>query len=138
MQQRDRGMLSQGIGREIIQTLGPIVLSQMSMREPIKLSTTHFVLCTQSFNSSRSWLRKLMHWEWRGMEVNFVLGQAINFGKSCFFLMGQEKNQKLVPKPFLTHVFLFLMQLYLAGAFSLMFSCISFIFSMVENLFCIA
>ena len=35
MQQRDGGMISQGIGREIIQTLEPIVLSQMSMREPI-------------------------------------------------------------------------------------------------------
>ena len=81
MQQRDGGMISQGIGREIIQTLDPIVLrkvsSQMSMRGPIKLSTTHFVLCTQSFISSRSWLGQLMHWEWRGMEVNFVLGQAI-------------------------------------------------------------
>ena len=29
-------MISQGIGREIIQTLEPIVLSQMSMGEPIK------------------------------------------------------------------------------------------------------
>ena len=28
-------MISQGIGRETIQTLEPIVLSQMSMREPI-------------------------------------------------------------------------------------------------------
>ena len=36
MQLRDGGMISQGIGREIIQTLEPIVLSQMSMREPIK------------------------------------------------------------------------------------------------------
>ena len=35
MQQRDGGMISQGIGREIIQTLEPIVLIQMSMREPI-------------------------------------------------------------------------------------------------------
>ena len=35
MQQRDGGMISQGIGRKIIQTFEPIVLSQMSMREPI-------------------------------------------------------------------------------------------------------
>ena len=28
-------MISQGIGREIIQTLQPIVLSQIPMREPI-------------------------------------------------------------------------------------------------------
>ena len=35
MQQRDGGMISQGIGKEIIHTLEPITLSQMSMREPI-------------------------------------------------------------------------------------------------------
>ena len=44
MSQRDGGMISQGIGREIIQTLEPIVLSQMSMGEPIILSTTLFFL----------------------------------------------------------------------------------------------
>ena len=49
MQQRDGGMISQGIGREIIQTIEPIVLIQMSMGEPIIISTTHFVLFTQSF-----------------------------------------------------------------------------------------
>ena len=36
MQQRDGGMISQRIGRENIQTIEPIVLSQMSMGEPIK------------------------------------------------------------------------------------------------------
>ena len=35
MQQRQGGMISQGIGREMIQTLEPIVLIQISMREPI-------------------------------------------------------------------------------------------------------
>ena len=44
MQQRDGGMISEGIGREIIQTIEPIGLSQMSMGEPIKLSTTFFCL----------------------------------------------------------------------------------------------
>ena len=48
MQQRDGGMISQGIGRENIQTLEPIVLSQMSKGKPIKLSTTHLVFCAQS------------------------------------------------------------------------------------------
>ena len=43
---RDGGMISEGIGRENIQTLDPIVLSQVSLREPINLSTTFFVLCT--------------------------------------------------------------------------------------------
>ena len=35
MQQRYGGMISQGIGREIIQTLETIVLSQIPMREPM-------------------------------------------------------------------------------------------------------
>ena len=42
MQQRDGGMISQGIGREIIQTLKPIGLTQMSMGEPINPLTTFF------------------------------------------------------------------------------------------------
>ena len=53
---RDGGMISQGIGKEIIQTVEPIVLSQMSMREPMKLLTNLFVLCSQSFISSINWL----------------------------------------------------------------------------------
>ena len=43
MQQRDGGVISQGMGRDNIQTIDPIVLSQISMGEPIKLSTTIFV-----------------------------------------------------------------------------------------------
>ena len=40
MQQEMEGMISQEIGREIIQTLEPIVLSQMSIRKPIKFKWT--------------------------------------------------------------------------------------------------
>ena len=36
MKQSDGGMISLGMWKEIIQTFEPIVLSQMSMREPIK------------------------------------------------------------------------------------------------------
>ena len=89
MQQRDGGMISQGIGRENIQTLDPIGLSQMSMGEPIKLSTTFFVLCVQSFISSRSWSRQLMPWEGRGMGVKIRIGEAIGFGKFNFDLWGK-------------------------------------------------
>ena len=35
-------------------------------------SDTLFVLYTQSFNSSRSWLRKLIPWVGRGMGVNVI------------------------------------------------------------------
>ena len=43
--------------RGVIQPIDPIVLSQMSKGEPIKLSTFHFVFCAQSFIYSRNWLR---------------------------------------------------------------------------------
>ena len=56
MQQTDGDMISQGIGREIIQTLDPTMFIQISKGEPIKLSTTHFVFCAQSFISSRNLL----------------------------------------------------------------------------------
>ena len=74
-----------------------------------KLSTTHFVVCTQSFNSSRNWLGHLMHWEWRGMVVNFVLGQAINMGNHIFSF-GARKHPEMcaqtIPHPWfsLPHV----------------------------------
>ena len=51
--ERDGGIFSQGIGRENIQTLEPIVLSQVSMRETISSHLPFFVLYTQSFNFSR-------------------------------------------------------------------------------------
>ena len=75
MQQRDGGMISQGIGRENIQTLEPIVLSQISKGKPIKISTTHFVSCAQSFIYSRDCLRKLMTWDGKSMAVKFALGK---------------------------------------------------------------
>ena len=69
-----------------------------------------------------------MHWECRGMAVNFVLGKAIIFWKIEFFMMGKVNTHKLVPIPYLTHMFLFLAQLEIDGVFSLTFFCISFIF----------
>ena len=48
---RDGDVISQGIGREIIKTFEPIVLSQISMREPIdsqlpilSYAPNHFIL----------------------------------------------------------------------------------------------
>ena len=72
MQQEMVELFSQGIGSEIIQTLEPIVLIQISMREPINSQLPIFYLCTQSFNYSKSWVRQLMHWKWRGMAANFI------------------------------------------------------------------
>ena len=85
-------MISQGIAREIIQTLEPIVLSKCHERTH-KLSTTHFFLCTQSFNSFRSWLGKLMHWEWRGMVINFILRQAISMENHVFSCVARKQPE---------------------------------------------
>ena len=81
MQQIDGGMISQGIGREIIQILEPIGQIQMSMGEPIKLSTTHFVLCAQSF---RSWLRKLMPWYAEEYGSQIHIGEDTHFWENEF------------------------------------------------------
>ena len=59
-----------------------------------KLLAIHFFLCTQSFNSSKSWLSQLMHWEWRGMEVNFVFEQVINLGNHIFSY-GERKHPEM-------------------------------------------
>ena len=104
-------MISQGMGSENIQTLEPIGLRQMSMGEPIKMSTTLFVFCAQSFISSRSWLGLLMPWEWKSMAVKIRIGEAISFGETKFLLVGKENTHKCLPIPLFTHVFLFLTQL---------------------------
>ena len=49
----------------------------MSKGEPIKLSTTHFVLYAQSF---RNWLGKLMHGDGKTMGVKFKFGKPPIFG----------------------------------------------------------
>ena len=66
--ERDGDMVSQGIGWGVTQPPKPIRCGQMSMGKPLnpQLPT---VLCTQSFISFRSWLRELIHWEEKGMEV---------------------------------------------------------------------
>ena len=44
-----------------------------------KISTTYFDLCTQSFNSSKSWLKQLMHGEWKSMAVKICIGASHHF-----------------------------------------------------------
>ena len=66
--ERDGGMISQGMGRGVSQTHDPIGCDHMSMGEPINPQLP-VVLCTQSFISSRSWLRQLMPWEQQGIGV---------------------------------------------------------------------
>ena len=81
-------MISEGIGRENIQTFDPIGYNQMSKGEPIKLLTTHFVFGAQSFISSRNWLRLLIPWDGKSMEVKFELEKPSVFGKRVSDLWG--------------------------------------------------
>ena len=75
-----------------------------------------------------------------GMEEygsQFRIGAGHDFWKNESLLMGQENTQKLVPKPFLTHVFHFLSQLELAGAFPSRFYVVSSFSPWMETCFCI-
>ena len=68
-----------GVGGDI-QTLEPIVLRQMSKEKPIKLSTTHFVLCAKSSKS-----RELVNaWGWVEYGSEIRIGKLPIFGKMCF------------------------------------------------------
>ena len=66
----------------------------MPKKEPITLSTTHFVFCAQSF---RNWLRKLMHRDEKSMAIKFKFGKPPIFGKMCFWPMGKVNSQKWDP-----------------------------------------
>ena len=59
---------------------------QMSKGEPIKLSTNHFVFCSQSF---RNWLGKLMHEDGKSMGGKFEFGKPPIFGKRVFDFLGK-------------------------------------------------
>ena len=74
-------MISQGIGRENIQTFEPMGKIQISKGKPIKLSTTHFVFCAQS---SRSWLGKVNAWGWEEYGSQIRIWEATDFWKTCF------------------------------------------------------
>ena len=100
-----------------------------------KLSTTHFVLCTQSFNCSRIWLSLVNVLGTERYGSQFRIGASHDFWKYVSLLMGQENTQKLVPKPFLTHAFLFLTQLEIAEVFSPRFAAIFLHFPWLGNLF---
>ena len=52
-----------------IQTFEPMGKIQMSKGKPIKMSTIFLVLFTQTFITTRKWLRKLFPWDGKGMEV---------------------------------------------------------------------
>ena len=58
-----------------------------------KFSNTIFVLCTQSFNSYRSWLRQLMSWVGRGVKFDAVPKKTCRLGEPVFFLMGKVITQ---------------------------------------------
>ena len=71
---------------EIFKPLSQWRKSKCQRGKPIKMSTNHFVFCTQS---SRSWLRKLFPWDGKGMEVKFEFGKSHIFGKHIFGFLGK-------------------------------------------------
>ena len=78
----------------------------MSKGEPIKLSTSHFSFCAQSFNSSRNWLGQLLHESGQGMGVrNLNLGKHPFLGKR-FLTYWASYFPKMLPIPSCIHVFL--------------------------------
>ena len=84
--QRDGGMISQGIGRENIQTFEPMGKFQMSKGEPINISTTNFFFFSQS---SRSWLGKVNAWGWEEYGSQIRIWEDTHFWKTCFLLLGK-------------------------------------------------
>ena len=132
-------MISQGIGRENIQTLEPIGKIQMYKEEPIQLSTNHFVFCAQS---SRSWLGKFNAWGWEEYGSQIWIWKATHFWKTCFWLLGQVNACQCMPKTIFTDTFCSLMQLELLGsslhvlvAFSLFHSSKNPFFGCLNGLF---
>jgi hypothetical protein len=95
-------MISQGIGRENIQTLEPIESSQVSIRKPIKPLATHVDFCTQPLNSPKSWLGKLMPWEWGGMAVQNRVWASHPPWKNVLASWGKNRATKWLPKPLFT------------------------------------
>ena len=79
-------MISQGIGRGLIQTFGPMGQSQISKGKPIKLSTTLFVFYAQSSKVGEGSYFLGMGKVWRS---KFEFGKSPIFGKVVFSLLGK-------------------------------------------------
>ena len=74
-----------------------------------------------------------------GMEeygIQIRVGEAINFWKTCFWLMGQVNAWKCMPIPWFTHVLHFLTQLELVVLLPSCFCCCFLIPSCLEIHFC--
>ena len=68
----------------------PLEKIQMSMGEPIKLSTTFLVSFTQSFNSAKNCLKQLLHWDGKSMGRKFELGGNPFLWKNVFDFWGKK------------------------------------------------
>ena len=87
------------IGGKDIETFGPMGKIQMSKGEPIKLSTTHFVFCAQSFNYARiGWVSYCMRMG-KVWESEIWIWGSTYFWENVFWLMGQVIAQKCCPFP---------------------------------------
>ena len=132
--ERDGGMISQGIGRENIQTLDPMGKSQMSKGKPINLSTTHFVFFPNHlFLLEIGWGSYFlgMGKVWRS---KFELGRPPILEK-CVLDYWESKSPKIDFSPIIHPCVFSLTQLEIAGAFSSHFFSIFLHFYMPRNSF---
>ena len=60
----------------------------MSKGEPIKLSTTHFVFCAQSY---RGWLGKVNAWGWEEYGSQIRIWEATHFWENAFLTSWESK-----------------------------------------------
>ena len=99
--------------------------SQMSMREPIKLSTTFLVFFPNHlFLPECGWVSYCMEWEEYG-QPNSNWAET-HFWKTCSDFLGKENAQKRMPFCHTSTFFIFLTILLHVGAFgsSWSFSCV--------------
>ena len=87
-------------------TYGPMGKSQMSMRKPIKLSTTFLVFFPNHlFLPECGWVSYCMEWEEYGKRnSNWA---ETHFWKTCFDFLGKEKCPKMYDILLCSHVFSF-------------------------------
>ena len=79
-----------------------------------------------------------MPWEWKSMAVKIRIGEAINFWKLYFHLLGNLSPENECPFHSSPRFFIFLTQLELAGSFPHVFPAFSSFFPYPEIRLCIA
>ena len=105
--ERDGSMISQRIGREIIQTLEPIGQIQMSKGKTHKAVNYPFCLFVPIINFYKKLVEEVISLGWERYGGQNLNCEDHPFQKNIFWLIGQIRAQKFIPHPLFTHVFHF-------------------------------